>query len=78
MENSKSIAIIDCSDVMNPSKNVNDLTEFSKKLGDALSGIGFAYLINTGVDLRKVYNLIVCAHLYELPRMLWLTKLVQY
>ncbi|KAG4076340.1 hypothetical protein HA402_005783 [Bradysia odoriphaga] len=52
MENSKSIAILGCSDVMNPSGD--NLMEFSKKLGDALSGIGFAYLINTGVDLQKI------------------------
>lgn len=54
MANSKSIAILDCSGIMDPSKAVNHTEDFTKKLGDALRGIGFAYLINTGVNMRKV------------------------
>lgn len=54
MANTKSITILDCSKVMDPSKHQDVVLEFSQKLGEALSGIGFAYLINTGVDMRKV------------------------
>lgn len=54
MENSESIAILDCSEIMDPSKVEQHTVEFSNKLGKALSEIGFAYLINTGVDLQKV------------------------
>lgn len=59
MANAKSIAIIDCSKVMSPTKSAKDVVDFTKELGDALSGIGFTYLINTGVDMRKVSVLIV-------------------
>ncbi|KAJ6636408.1 UPF0676 protein, partial [Pseudolycoriella hygida] len=51
MANSESIAIIDCSKII---KGEESLKEFSEKLGAALSEIGFTYLINTGVDLKKV------------------------
>lgn len=54
MENSESIVILDCSKIMDPSKVEQHTMEFSNKLGKALSEIGFAYLINTGVDLQKV------------------------
>lgn len=50
----KSIPILDCSAVMDAFNVDNNLMEFSNKLGAALSEIGFAYLINTGVDLHKV------------------------
>ncbi len=54
MENPKLIEILDCSEIMDPLKVENRIMEFSSKLGDALSEIGFAYLINTGLDLQKV------------------------
>lgn len=54
MANLKIIPILDCSGVMDPLKVDRNLMEFSNKLGAALSEIGFAYLINTGVDLHKV------------------------
>lgn len=54
MENSKSIPILDCSEIMDPLKAKDHLLEFSQKLGEALSEIGFTYLINTGVDMKKV------------------------
>jgi len=58
MESLKSIAILDCSKIVDPLSNVKreDITEFSRKLGEALSGIGFTYLINHGVDLQKIDN----------------------
>lgn len=54
MENLQSIAILDCSEIMDPVKGAKNSIEFSNKLGKALSEIGFTYLINTGVDLKKV------------------------
>lgn len=52
---SKSIPVLDCSEIINLEEGkVVNKTEFSQKLGDALSEIGFTYLINHGVDLQKV------------------------
>lgn len=55
MESLESIPVLDCSKIVG-SKTVerDDLINFSKEFGGALSGIGFTYLINHGVDLRKV------------------------
>lgn len=55
MSISKCISVIDCSEIIGSKGDTEaNKTEFSQKLGDALSGIGFTYLINHGVDLQKV------------------------
>jgi len=50
------IPIIDCSKINGPLENIKkeDLKSFADEFGTALNGIGFAYLINHGVDLDKI------------------------
>ncbi|CAL8097874.1 unnamed protein product [Orchesella dallaii] len=63
--------VLDCSSILGPVEKVQkqDLANFSKQLGDTLSGVGFAYLTNHGLDLKKIDKFYdVSKEFFDLPK----------
>jgi len=66
------VPILDCSDIAGPLEEVQDkpgFDSFTEKLGAAMSGIGFVYLVNHGVNPDTVENLYsISREFFELPQ----------
>jgi isopenicillin N synthase-like dioxygenase len=51
------VPVLDCSKIAGPYERLESaggFLEFMKQLGDAMSGVGFVYLVNHGVDPKIV------------------------
>jgi isopenicillin N synthase-like dioxygenase len=52
-----SLPVMDLAPILGPYKKIGpeQYDKVARDLGEAMSGVGFAYLVNHGVDLTKVY-----------------------